>query len=80
MGRFSLLKKIKKIKKGNQAKPTLFVKNKRGQTKRLKINRKSVLSVLEDKRTQIERFVIENNLSYCRLADLKQIFEYYNQL
>jgi septum formation topological specificity factor MinE len=55
---------LKKVTKEDKKKrPTLFVKNKRGQTTKLKINRKNVLSVLVDKQIQIERFVLKNNLS-----------------
>lgn len=77
-GKITLYKKFNPSRQIKKA--MLFVKNQRGQTVKLKPKRKSILAILAAHQVKIERFVIENNLSYRRYADLKQIFEYYNQL
>jgi len=57
-----------------------FYVHKGDSTQKLKLKRKSVLAVFEDKSTQISRFLAEKDLNIKEIEDLKRIFEYYNSL
>jgi len=55
--------------------------HKTGQScKKLKSNKKNVLTLMEDGRIEVETFRKENNLKYKSQKDLIRIFDFYNSL
>lgn len=78
IGKMSLFEKINSKNKSNQT--SVYVKDNNGNISKTKTNRKSVLTLFTSQKEPVERFVIEKNLTYTNLDDLKQIFTFYNSL
>jgi hypothetical protein len=55
-------------------------KNREGKMMKIRLNRKSVLEVLSDKKEEIKRFVTENKLDYNNEKNVIRIFKYYDSL
>ena len=45
---------------------------------RLNTNKKEILELMSDKKTEVEAFIKQNNLSVKDRVDLSQIFKFYN--
>jgi hypothetical protein len=45
---------------------------------RLNTNKKEILKLMSDKKTEVESFIKQNNLSVKDRVDLLQIFKFYN--
>jgi len=46
---------------------------------RLNTNKKEILELMSDKKTEVEAFIKQNDLSVKDRVDLLQIFKFYNE-
>lgn len=57
-----------------------YIRNSQGEINKIRLNKKSILEILNDKVTEIKKFVSDNKLKYDKEQDAKRIFEFYNSL
>ena len=57
-----------------------YIKYQQGEMRRIKLNRKSILEALKNKKSEIKEFVTENSLSFDTEQNVKRIFEFYDSL
>ncbi len=57
-----------------------YLISKNGIIKSFSLSKKEISEVVKDQKSQIEKYIDENNLSYKKEADVIRIFKYYNTL
>jgi hypothetical protein len=57
-----------------------YLKNQKSETIKIKLNKKSILEALKDRKTEIKLFVSNNKLSYDTEQHAIRIFEFYDSI